>query len=258
MMLDHIVINTLPDMDRAEGVFRDLGFGLTPRGYHSLGSINHLMMVPGAYLELVGVPATGLQRQDVLDSPRGLSGLVLRSGDAEATCRRLAQAGLHPKEPILLERPVTIDGQEHMARFRNLRMTGQEFPAGRVYFCQHLTPELVWRDAWLHHPNGFCGFDSITVHSPDPVRAAENYAILAETRAVSQEGAQVIADDGFRIRLQQGNADRFDIATLRFGDLADIANRAERAEGVSWHREQARAGVLDIPFLDLRLRCLAD
>ncbi len=55
--LDHTVINVRFDMDRAEGLFRNLGFFLTERGYHSLGSINHLMMFGTDYLELIGLPA---------------------------------------------------------------------------------------------------------------------------------------------------------------------------------------------------------
>ena len=66
--LDHIVINTLRNMDAAAECFEALGFTLTPRGYHSLGSINHLMMTPGPYLELIGVPDKGPQRQEILDS----------------------------------------------------------------------------------------------------------------------------------------------------------------------------------------------
>ena len=91
--LDHVVINTLKSMDAAADLFAALGFTLTPRGHHSLGSINHLMMTPGAYLELVGVPDTGRQRQEVLDSPFGLNGLVLRTFDADATRDRLAASG---------------------------------------------------------------------------------------------------------------------------------------------------------------------
>ena len=61
--LDHVVVNVLHDMDAAAGLFTALGFTLTPRGHHSLGSINHLMVVPGAYLELVGLPAEGRRPQ---------------------------------------------------------------------------------------------------------------------------------------------------------------------------------------------------
>ena len=81
--LDHVVVNVLRGMDGAAAIFAALGFQLTPLGRHSLGSINHLMMTPGGYLELVGVPPEGKQRQEVLDSPFGLNGLVLKSDDAK-------------------------------------------------------------------------------------------------------------------------------------------------------------------------------
>ena len=42
--VDHAVINVLTGMDAAVERFRALGFAPTPRGYHPLGSINHLMM----------------------------------------------------------------------------------------------------------------------------------------------------------------------------------------------------------------------
>src|SRR6185437_15593295 len=51
--LDHVVINTLFDMDRAAALMSQLGFTLTPRGYHSLGSFNHLVMFEHDYLELI-------------------------------------------------------------------------------------------------------------------------------------------------------------------------------------------------------------
>ena len=64
--LDHVVINTLFDMNRAADLMLRLGFTLTPRGYHSLGSINHLMMLEHDYLELVGaIEATAEEREAI-------------------------------------------------------------------------------------------------------------------------------------------------------------------------------------------------
>ena len=54
--LDHVVINAVFEMDRAAKLMSQLGFTVTPRGYHSLGSINHLIMFEGHYLELIGLP----------------------------------------------------------------------------------------------------------------------------------------------------------------------------------------------------------
>jgi hypothetical protein len=45
------VINALFDMDGAAALTSRLGFTLTPRGFHSRGSINHLMVFEGHYLE---------------------------------------------------------------------------------------------------------------------------------------------------------------------------------------------------------------
>ncbi len=54
--LDHAVINVLYDMDRSHSLFEEIGFTVTPRGSHSLGSINHLMIFGSDYLELIGLP----------------------------------------------------------------------------------------------------------------------------------------------------------------------------------------------------------
>ncbi len=256
MQLDHLVINTGLGMDAAAALFTNLGFQLTPRGHHSLGSINHLMMDPVSYLELVGVPANGKQRQEVLDSPLGLSGLVFCSEDAEATFARLTTAGLAPQEPILLERPVTIDGEARVARFHNVRMTAAEFPAGRVYFCQHLTPDLVWRNEWLSHPNGFRGIAGMTVRSPDPEGEAARYAALTEGPARRDGDSWRIDEAGFALRIEHGSS-AFVSATLVFEDLARLAGLAKASPETEWQSQGARAGVLTIPSLAVTLHCRA-
>ncbi|MFN3208465.1 MAG: VOC family protein [Roseovarius sp.] len=254
MELDHLVINTGLEMDAAWGLFETLGFYQTPRGYHSLGSINHLMMTKDAYLELVGVPTTGKQREDVLNSPIGLSGLVFRSDDAQATFDRLDQAGFAPREPILLERPVTIDGADQMARFHNVRMTSAEFPAGRVYFCQHLTPGLVWREEWLTHPNGFCGLTAMTVTAPDPADAAQTYARLTHGAAARENDGWTVSAPAFTLRFQEG-VDAFADATLVFDSLEEIERRALACTAVDWDRDEAGGGVLTLPSLKTRVLC---
>ena len=42
--LDHVVVNVHDRIDAAAETYRRLGFTLTPRGYHTLGSMNHLAM----------------------------------------------------------------------------------------------------------------------------------------------------------------------------------------------------------------------
>ncbi|HET7133675.1 MAG TPA: VOC family protein, partial [Gammaproteobacteria bacterium] len=52
LTIDHAVI-VVRDLDAAAARFRELGFTLTPRGFHSIGSQNHCIMFGSTYLELL-------------------------------------------------------------------------------------------------------------------------------------------------------------------------------------------------------------
>lgn len=253
--LDHVVINTLRGMDAAAGIFSGLGFTLTPLGRHSLGSINHLMVAPGAYLELVGVPAEGKQRQEVLDSPIGLSGLVFKTDDADWTFERLAEAGLSPSEPVAFWRPVEVGAETLDAKFRTVKVPGELFPAGRVYFCEHLTPDLVWREEWLDHPNSFCGFERIEVAGPAPQTDADCYAAAIGRPALDGGPLQVTTGDGFRIDIVRAETPRFTTLGLTFRGLDRIEQAASATSGVTWVRAADGLGLLEIPSLDLTIEC---
>jgi hypothetical protein len=177
-VLDHIVINVRSGLDHAERVFRTLGFALTPRGYHTLGTINHLAMFPDDYLELIGVPeGQEARRPEVGRARLGLNGLVLRSQDIEATHALLQRAGAAGAPPQSFSRPVKLpDGSTLDARFRTVSAAPTVFPFGRLYFCEHLTPELVWRPELLAHPNGVTGCAELIAVAPDPAGWARRVA----------------------------------------------------------------------------------
>ena len=121
--LDHVVINARDDMDRAADIYRRLGFTLTERGYHSLGSMNHLAMFGTDYLELIAVPKGATSgRLDLLDFPFGLNGLVFGSEDSAVTYGALSKAGVPVEPPVEFTRPVKYDGGQGDARFRTVRM----------------------------------------------------------------------------------------------------------------------------------------
>ena len=254
-LLDHVVVNTLRGMDAAARTFAGLGFALTPRGHHSLGSINHLMMTRGAYLELVGVPEAGLQRQEVLESPFGLNGLVMRSDDAERTYDRLRAAGFPAAPPSTFFRPVTIDGAEHDACFRTVRLPNDVFPAGRVYFCEHLTPDYVWRDEWLTHPNGFQAIDEMVVASAHPAPEAQRYAEACGAVAAREDDGWSVRLDSFAIRLVPRHEPRFLSLGLRFASLEVLRDRALASSDVRWEPIDADTGTLHVPAFALRLDC---
>lgn len=219
--LDHVVINTLFDMDRAEATMSQLGFTLTPRGYHSLGSINHLMMFEHDYLELIGLPSgTEKLRKDVLESPRGLNGLVFKVGDADASRSLLSESGLAMLEPQSFSRPVTIDGVEQLARFRTVRTAPEVFEAGRVYYCQHYTPELVWHRPWMSHANGARGLRELVVVTMNAEADVARYAKAAQSSPQRQGDDRTIAlSGGFRITLLSPGRYR-----ERYGELGIVTD----------------------------------
>lgn len=174
--IDHLVINVLKEMDRAHDVFKQLGFTMTPRGRHTMGSINHLMIFEKDYIELIGLPIDGIVlRDELLGNPIGIDGIVFQSSDAEKTYQTLIKR----KQSLLpvqsFSRPVDLDGKKVDASFKTVRFTPGQFPAGRIYFCQHFTPELVWRKEWQTHENGAQSVAGFLVVSKQPKKDAEQY-----------------------------------------------------------------------------------
>jgi glyoxalase-like protein len=268
--LDHVVINALFDMDRAAALMSQLGFTITPRGYHSLGSINHLIMFEGHYLELIGLPSTtDVLRKEVLESPRGLNGLVFQAGDVDACLGQLRNSGLKMLEPQSFSRPVVIDGVEQLARFRTIRTAPNLFEAGRVYYCQHYTPELVWHRPWMSHANGVRGLSELVVVSSNVEADGPRYAKAAQASLERRgEQATIALTGGFRITLlpPARYRDRYGELGVEMGDrhsvfgaiVLDAPDRG-RVRDLASSMPEARVGVkkdslaLLIPSLDTLL-----
>ena len=67
-----------------------------------------------------------------------------------AQLRALDMAG---DPPHAFSRPVDLPGGKVEATFRTVTVRQDVFPAGQVYFCEHGTPELVWRPPlWVGSP----------------------------------------------------------------------------------------------------------
>jgi hypothetical protein len=193
-VLDHVVIDVRERVDEAMRCFASLGFLLTPRGRHTLGSVNHLAMFTTDYLELLGFGEDGATRAEIARFPAGLNGLVFKTTDAELVHREATAADL-PVLPVqAFSRPITLAEATRDARFRTTRLNPDKIAMGRVYFCEHLTPDLVWRQEWQAHPNGASAIARVVVATPDPQRTAKLLQNLFGRGAVAErEGRCVIA-----------------------------------------------------------------
>jgi hypothetical protein len=214
--LDHVVINVRHRIDEGAETFRRLGFTLTPRGYHTLGSMNHLAMFGTDYLELIAALEGTGQRQEILDAPEGLNGLVWGSEDSDRTYAALHEAGIAVEPPQQFSRPVALESGAQDAVFRTVRLAPVIPGLGRLYFCHHLTRSLVWRDEWRRHANGATGIARAVIAARDPAILGSLFGRMFGPEQVrdSADGCSLII-----------GLSRFDVITSaalsrQFGDAA--------------------------------------
>jgi catechol 2,3-dioxygenase-like lactoylglutathione lyase family enzyme len=215
-ILDHVVIDVRNRIDEARDCFAALGFQLTPRGRHTLGSVNHLAIFATDYLELLGFDEGGATRAEIVRFPAGLNGLVFKTADADLAHRQAETAGL-PVLPVQsFSRPVILNRVSRDARFRTTRLDPDKVAMGRVYFCEHQTPELVWRPEWQAHPNGAFAISRVVVATADPAGTAKLFRDLFGQDAVADLGGrQVMRAESAQVELATPDA-----VAAEFGDTA--------------------------------------
>lgn len=193
--IDHIVVDVQDRMDEAAAIYARLGFQLTDRAHHSLGSSNHLSIFRDDYLELLS-PGAG-KRPELSGFPIGMNGLVFAMKEAEAVHAGLTQAGL-PTGPVQqFTRGVDLPGgAKDTAGFKTVRLEPRSVFDGRVYFCEHLTPHLVWRPEWQVHPNGAEALSRVALSLSDPAVTAAIFERMFGPGATAREKDAIVLRAG--------------------------------------------------------------
>jgi hypothetical protein len=200
--IDHAVI-AVTDLDAARDAFERMGFTVTPRGVHSLGSQNHCIMFGDDYVELLAVPTPHPATRhfsEFLMAGDGLAALALKTDNAKAAYTEMLWAGFEPSDPVDFSRPVTIrDGaraEQRDARFRIVQLAPGKTPGARVFACEHFTRAVVWRPEYCAHANGAVGLAALALLAADVAAGAAPYQRLFDTpgRAI-EEGRLVETGD---------------------------------------------------------------
>lgn len=140
---DHAVVMVRDRLDALAPHFERQGFHLSEKAVHNLGSCNRLIVLEGTYVELLGwPPGAPPARKEIADSPLGLEALVFRTYDAEATYRRLLEAGFAVNPVQELTRAAQWQGREVQARFHTVRFAEQPIPGIRC------TSAAISRPSW--------------------------------------------------------------------------------------------------------------
>ncbi len=208
--LDHVGIAGR-DLGAMAAAFERLGFQLTPLARHSgkrtpdgpvepFGTGNRCIMLRQGYVELIAIvdPAAFSNTLDrFLARYAGIHIIALGIADEEANLARLRRAGIDIPGVAYLERPVD-DADPDGPRARFARLPLPDAPEGRLQLIRHLTPEAIWQERFLAHPNHAVALDEVVIAVEQPAEAAARFSRLA--------GRPVIADPvgGFALPLPHG------------------------------------------------------
>jgi catechol 2,3-dioxygenase-like lactoylglutathione lyase family enzyme len=228
--LDHAVI-LVRDLDRAQDSYRRLGFTLTPRGFHSLGSQNHCIMFGRDYLELMALPAApppALQYfAEFLARGEGVGALALASDDAAGAYAELTQSGIAAEPPLALSRR---SGSQRSALHAR-QLPPARTPGFRTFVCQHHTPGIVCAPVSAA-PDRRHGIESVSIAASDRISipaCSTNCPSFSRGARAGGDALRIgVADRAHAARILEDGG--FSPARLADGSLAV---RAGEAHGVA-------------------------
>lgn len=195
--IDHLVLS-VADLAAAREFFARAGFTLTPRAEHPFGTSNHLAIMDGNFLELLGTTAPEkipphapgrfslpAQHRDLLARRQGLSFVVLSSEDARADHARFLAAGLPASEPLDFSRRAgQPDGGEATMSFSIVIVAEPALGDAPHFVCQQHTPEYFWHAAYQRHANGAERIAEVVLVAAAPAELAPYYGGLVAPNAV--------------------------------------------------------------------------
>jgi hypothetical protein len=208
--LDHVGIAGR-DLGTMAGAFERLGFQVTPLARHSgkrtpdgpvvpFGTGNRCIMLREGYIELIAIvdPAAFSNTLDrFLARYAGIHIIALGIDDETANLDRLRRAGIDIPGVAYLERPVD-DADPNGPRARFARLPLPDAPEGRLQLIRHLTPEAIWQERFLTHPNHAVGLEEVVIAVEHPAESAARFSRLA--------GRPVVPDPagGYALPLPRG------------------------------------------------------
>lgn len=267
--LDHIAIMT-PDLGAAGAAFERLGFSLTPLSQHSgartaggavelWGTGNRCAMLRRGYIELMGIVDPDLydnRLPEYFGRFEGIHILAFACGDAHAVDERLRRDGFGVSGVHGLARELDVPAGRATAKFNLVRLPRDQMPEGRVLAIEHLTPEHLWQERYLEHPNGAVALAELVVCVADVGAAAARYGRLFGVAGTGNEMRREFSLDSGRFVLLSENALKselgIDAPTVPFAAsftvaVADLGAARAAVEGNGVPCETVNDGLIVLP-----------
>src|SRR3954468_9581247 len=178
--LDHIV-HAVRDLDAAADFYRRAGFMVGARNRHAWGTHNHLVQLPGFFMELLtvaepdkltgeGFPALfGDFNRKFLAHHEGLSFMMLESEDVAADAAQFHSAGFARSDALTFERAGKgPDGSTVTVGFSLAFACDPRAPEIGFAVCRQHSPQLFWNPALQQHANGAIGVAGAVLVAENP------------------------------------------------------------------------------------------
>ena len=164
--LDHIV-HAVADLDAAASFYRRCGFQVGVRNRHPWGTHNHVVQLPGFFIEVLTVAEPdklgddglslhfGHPNKQAIARGEGFSMLVLESTDSAADVAGFNQAGIGISGSLPFSRQAMMpDGSAATVGFALAFARDAQAPQTLFATCQQANPKAFWSTAYQTHPNG--------------------------------------------------------------------------------------------------------
>jgi Glyoxalase-like domain len=181
--LDHVA-HAVSDLDAAAALYARAGFTVGARNRHApiWGTQNHIVQLPGFFVELLGMADTsaiaphaeryfsfGVHNRDFLARGQGLSMLVLEGDDSAAEAATFRAAGIGDFELFNFERDgKRPDGAPTKVAFSLAFARDVKAPDIGYFTCKQRHPENFWNPAFQNHPNGAIGIAGAALVADKP------------------------------------------------------------------------------------------
>ena len=233
--LDHCV-HAVRDLAAAAELYAGLGFTVGARNRHPWGTHNHVIQLPGFFVELLTLAEPdklgddgfsrlfGAYTGDFLTRGEGLSLMILQSDGAEADEAAFRAAGIAASETMRFEREGRRpDGSPVKVAFSLAFAEDKLAPDIHFAVCQQHYPENFWNPAFQKHANGVTGIAGVVIVADAPQRHRAFFEAFVGTKAV--EGG-----DGISLATPRGRIDLMTPATFigRYGVAAPDVSRGAR------------------------------
>ncbi len=260
--LDHVGV-VANDLVALAAAYERLGFILTPRARYADGRIgNRCVMLRGSYIELLAVVdpnARSATLERFLARYAGVHVLAFAIVDEQSAMERLRRAGIAQATVSRFARPFdNADPDGPKAEFVLIQTPEQ--PEGRVNLVRHLTPDVLWQEPYMQHPNNATVLEETWIMAAEPADAAARLSRLVGCVVVPDpQGGLALELPAGCVRLMQGQGGgivpRIARLTLRTSDsnamigrLVSERNIAAHNDGAAVLVDAAAAGGVEICF----------